>query len=177
MAQEGRRVLLVDADLRHPSVCKNLGINGRAGLTTVLAGYRSADSVMVPSPRLPNLFVLPPGPMSPSPSELLSSAKMKHLLAEWREMFDHVIVDSPPVLAVTDAVRLSIEADAVLMVVRSSKTSKAALRRASIVLAQVKANVLGIVMNGLDLNSADRHYYYYSNSRYGAYYASDEARA
>jgi polysaccharide biosynthesis transport protein len=176
MAQEGRRVLLVDADLRHPSVCKTLGINSRAGLTNILAGYRTPESVILPSPRLPNLFVLPPGPTSPCPSELLSSDHMKRLLTQWREMFDHVIIDSPPILAVTDSVRLSIEADAVLMVIRSSQTSKAALRRASIVLAQVKANVLGIVMNGLDLNSADRHYYYYSNARYGnAYYGGDEA--
>jgi len=175
MAQEGRRVLLVDADLRHPSICKSLGISSRVGLTTILAGYRTPESVFIPSPRLPNLFIMPPGPKSPAPSELISSEHMKRLLAEWREMFDHVIIDSPPVLAVTDAVRLSIQADAVLMVVRSSQTTKAALRRASIVLSQVKANVLGIVINGLDLNSADRHYYYYSNSRYGAYYNSDQA--
>jgi succinoglycan biosynthesis transport protein ExoP len=175
MAQEGRRVLLVDADLRHPSICKTLGINSRAGLTTILAGYQTPESVILPSPRLPNLFVLPSGPTSPCPSELLSSEHMKKLLVQWRGMFDHVIIDSPPVLAVTDAVRLSIEADAVLMVIRSSRTSKAALRRASIVLAQVKANVLGIVINGLDLKSADRHYYYYSNAKYGnVYYGGDE---
>jgi capsular exopolysaccharide synthesis family protein len=174
MAQEGRRVLLVDADLRHPSICKTLGINSRAGLTTILAGYQKPESVILPSPRLQNLFVLPAGPTSPCPSELLSSEHMKQLLVQWREMFDHIIIDSPPVLAVTDAVRLSIEADAVLMVIRSSQTSKAALRRASIVLAQVKANVLGIVINGLDLNSADRHYYYYSNAKYGnVYYGGD----
>jgi capsular exopolysaccharide synthesis family protein len=175
MAQEGRRVLLVDADLRHPSICKTLGINSRAGLTTILAGYQTPESVILPSPRLQNLFVLPAGPTSPCPSELLSSEHMKRLLVQWRGMFDHVIIDSPPVLAVTDAVRLSIEADAVLMVIRSSQTSKAALRRASIVLAQVKANVLGIVINGLDLNSADRHYYYYSNAKYGnVYYGGDD---
>jgi polysaccharide biosynthesis transport protein len=175
MAQEGRRVLLVDADLRHPSICKTLGINSRAGLTTILAGYQTPESVILPSPRLPNLFVLPSGPTSPCPSELLSSEHMKKLLVQWRGMFDHIIIDSPPVLAVTDAVRLSIEADAVLMVIRSSRTSKAALRRASIVLAQVKANVLGIVINGLDLKSADRHYYYYSNAKYGnVYYGADE---
>ncbi len=102
---------------------------------------------------------------------------MRQLIAEWRGLFDHVIIDSPPILAVTDAVRLSTEADAVLMVIRSSQTTKAALRRACVVLAQVKANVLGIVINGLDLNSADRHYYYYSNSRYGAYYTAEEFRA
>lgn len=164
LAQEGRRVLLVDGDLRHPSVCNCLGINASEGLSTVLAGYRTPESVILPSPRLPNLFVLPAGPASPCPSELINSEQMKRFLAQWRGMFDHIVIDSPPILAVTDAVRLSIEADAVLLVVRSSQTTKAALRRASNVLAQVKARVLETVVNGLDLKSPERHYYYYSNA-------------
>ncbi len=166
MAQEGRRVLLVDADLRRPSVSKILGIASCAGLTTVLAGNALLESVILPSPQLPNLFLLPSGPIPPCPSELLSSGHMKRLLVQWREMFDHVIIDSLPVLAFTDAVRLSVEADAVLLVIRSSKTSKAALRRASVLLAQVKANVLGVVVNALDLKSSDRYYGYYSGTKY-----------
>jgi capsular exopolysaccharide synthesis family protein len=119
---------------------------------------------------------MPAGPSSPHPSELLSSSRMKHLLAQWRDMFDHVIIDSPPALALTDAVRLSIEADAVLLVIRSAKTSKAALRRVSAILAQVNANVLGIVINALDPTSPDQDdYYYYSGSKYaGAYYEAEE---
>jgi succinoglycan biosynthesis transport protein ExoP len=131
--------------------------------------------VILPSPQLPNLFVLPSGPKPPCPSELLTSARMKHLLAQWREMFDHVIIDSPPVLAVTDAVRLSVEADAVLLVIRSAQTSKAALRQASILLAQVKARILGVVVNALDSTSPDHYYYYYSGTKYGkAYYDAEE---
>ena len=176
MAQEGRRVLLVDADLRRPSISKVLGIApGAAGLTTVLAGYAFQESVILPSPQLPNLFLLTSGPTPPCPSELLSSAHMKHLLAQWREMFDHVIIDSSPVLAVTDAVRLSVEADAVLLVIRSSQTSKAGLRRASAMLAQVKANVLGVVVNALDFRSPDQYYGYYSSAKYAkAYYGAEE---
>jgi succinoglycan biosynthesis transport protein ExoP len=177
LAQEGRRVLLVDADLRRPSISKNLGIAPAAGLTTVLAGYAPPESVILPSPELPNLFVLPSGPISPCPSELLSSVRMGQLLARWREMFDHVIIDSPPILAVSDAVRLSVEADAVLLVIRSAQTSKAALRRASMVLEQVKARTLGIVVNAIDSTSSDQSYYYYSGSKYAkAYYDAEETQ-
>ncbi len=95
---------------------------------------------------------------------------MKHLLAEWREMFDLVIIDSPPVLACTDAVRLSAEADSVLMVIRPSHTSKAALRRASVLLAQAKANLLGVIVNGYDWRSADQYYDYYSDTKYAKAY-------
>jgi len=173
MAQEGRRVLLVDADLRRPSICKLLGIVSTNGLSSILAGFGTSESVILPSAQLPNLFVLPAGPVSPRPSEMLCSDHMKRLLLQWREMFDHVIIDSPPILAVTDAVRLSIEADAVLLVVRSSQTSKAALRRASVMLSQVKARMLGTVVNALDLKSPDRYYYYYSAGKYAdAYYGA-----
>jgi len=176
MTQEGRRVLLVDADLRRPSICKILGIASPAGLTTVLAGKASPESVILPSPQLPNLFLLPSGPIPPCPSELLSSARMKRLLAQWREMFDHIIIDSPPVLAVTDAVRLSVEADAVLLVIRSAQTSKAELRRSIALLAQANAKVLGVVFNGFDPRSPDHYYSYYSDTKYAtAYYDGEKA--
>jgi capsular exopolysaccharide synthesis family protein len=174
MAQEGRRVLLVDADFRRPAVSRSLGISSASGLSTVLAGNTISESAMLPSPQLPNLFVLPSGPKSPNPSELLSSARMKHLLAQWRQMFDQIIIDLPPVLAVTDAVRLSVEADAVLLVIRSAQTRKAALRQASITLAQVQARTLGVVVNGLDLTSPDYYYGYGASSKYTGYYDAEE---
>jgi polysaccharide biosynthesis transport protein len=178
LAQEGRRVLLVDADLRRPAVHKMLHVRAAAGLSTVLAGYSDPVSVIIPSPQLPNLFLIPAGPSSPHPSELLSSPRMKDLLAQWREMFDHIIVDSPPALALTDAVRLSVEADAVLVVIRSAKTSKAALRRVSTILAQVDANVLGIVINALDPTSPDQYDYYdYSGSKYAGYFEAEETES
>jgi len=99
---------------------------------------------------------------------------MKHLLAQWREMFDHVIIDSSPVLAVTDPVRLSVEVDAVLLVIRASQTSKAGLHRASVLLAQVKANVLGVVVNALDLRSPDQYNGYYSGAKYAKAYCGAE---
>jgi succinoglycan biosynthesis transport protein ExoP len=173
-AREGRRVLLVDADLRRPSVHKVLGIRATAGLTTVLTGNAVPESLIIPSPALPNLFVLPAGPSSPHPSELLGSSRMKYLLAQWCEMFDHVILDLPPVLAVTDAVRLSVEAHAVVLVIRSGHTSKAALRRASALLTQVNAHILGVVVNALDLRSSDHYYSYYSGSKYAETHSEAE---
>ncbi|HXW91052.1 MAG TPA: polysaccharide biosynthesis tyrosine autokinase [Terriglobales bacterium] len=174
LAQEGRSVLLVDADLRRPSISKALGVAPTSGLTTVLVGNAFPESVILPSPELPNLFLVTSGPKSPCPSELLSSAHMIRLLARWREMFDHVIIDSAPVLAVTDAVRLSSHADAVLLVIRAAQTNKAALRQASMLLAQVKANVLGILVNALDMRSPDQYYYSYWGTNAKGYYDADE---
>jgi polysaccharide biosynthesis transport protein len=172
LAQEGRRVLLVDADLRRPSIHGRLGINAARGLTTVLTGNAAPESAFIPSPQLRNLWVLPAGPISLNPSELLGSSQMKHLLAEWGAMFDHVVLDLPPVLPVTDAVRISPEAHAVVLVVRAGHTSKGALRRTVALLAQVNANVLGIVVNALDLKSSDQ--YYYAGSEYSGYSEADQ---
>jgi Mrp family chromosome partitioning ATPase len=101
---------------------------------------------------------------------------MKHLLAQWRETFDHIIIDTSPILAVTDAVRLSAEVDAVILVIRSDLTSKAALRRSIALLAQANAKLLGIVFNGFDSRSPDHYYSYYSYTKYAkAYYDGEEA--
>jgi Mrp family chromosome partitioning ATPase len=101
---------------------------------------------------------------------------MKQLLAQWRGMFDHVIIDSPPVLAVTDAVRLSAEVDAVILVIRSAQTSKAALRRSVALLEQVNAKLLGVVFNAFDRTSPDHYYSYYSATKYAnAYYDAQES--
>jgi capsular exopolysaccharide synthesis family protein len=176
LAQEGRRVLLVDGDLRRPRISKSLGIDSGAGLSSVLAVDASPESVILPSPQLPNLFLLPAGRIPPRPSEILNSERMKHLLAQWRETFDHIIIDTSPILAVTDAVRLSAEVDAVILVIRSDLTSKAALRRSIALLAQANAKLLGIVFNGFDSRSPDHYYSYYSYTKYAkAYYDGEEA--
>ena len=177
MAQEGRRVLLVDADLRCPSISKTLGINARAGLSTILAGDAPPESLICPSPQLPNLFVLPSGPVPPRPSELINSTRMKALLAQWRTMFDHVIIDTAPILAVSEVTRLSVETDAVILVIRSGRTGKAALRRSVELLARVKAKLLGVVFNGFDSTSMDHYHYSYYGSKYTqAYYDGEETQ-
>jgi capsular exopolysaccharide synthesis family protein len=175
LAQQGRRVLLVDGDLRRPSIHKNLGIRPRAGLTDLLTGSETAQPLIIPSPQLPNLFVLPAGRTPPHPAELLGSPLMKNLLQQWREQFDHIIIDSPPALSVTDAVLLSVQADTVVLVIRSGQTTKTALRRARDLLMQVNAKMMGVVVNAVDLNSPDYYYYYYSGSKYGSYYTDQSS--
>src|SRR5205823_6088253 len=104
LAQQGGRVLLVDADLRRPSVHQSLGLRPNGGLSTLLTGRTQLDQVMMCSPQLPNLFVLPAGPTPPQPAELLSSELMKEFITAWRGQFDHIVIDTPPALSVTDAV-------------------------------------------------------------------------
>ena len=171
LAQQGRRVLLVDADLRRPTIHRSFGLRPRAGLSDVLAGREQQELVTLASPHLPNLFILPAGAQPPHPAELLSSPVMKKLIEQWRGQYDHVVIDSPPALTVTDAVLLSVDVDRVIVVVRSGQTSKAAMRRARDLLLQVNAKVMGVVINAVDLTAPDHYYYYYSGSKYyGSYY-------
>jgi capsular exopolysaccharide synthesis family protein len=170
LAQKGSRVLLVDADLRRPGIHHKMGLKPRAGLSTLLAGSDSFESLVIPSPQLPNLFVLPAGPPPPHPAELLGSQLMKNYLMQWREKFDHIIIDTPPALSVTDAVLLSVDVDSVILVIRSGQTTKEALRRARDILHQVNARIMGVVVNAVDLQSPDLHYYYYGTKYGGQYY-------
>lgn len=170
LAQQGGRVLLVDADLRRPSVHESLGIATDAGLSTLLAGQSRAEDVIVRSPQLPSLHVLPAGPPPPQPAELLSSELMEQLLDGWRQQFDHVVIDTPPALSVTDAVALSVMADSVVLVIRSGSTRREALRRARDLLLRVNAKVTGVVVNAVDLRAPDLHHYYYSGASYGEKY-------
>jgi capsular exopolysaccharide synthesis family protein len=168
LAQRGSRVLLIDADLRRPGIDKLFGFRSRGGLSTLISGIDKIEDVVVPFPQVPNLWILPAGPIPPQPVELLGSTVMKDHITRWRDEFDHIIIDTPPCLSVTDAVVLSLEADRVILVARSGKTTKPALRRACDLLLQVNARVMGIVLNALDLRSGDGYY-----GRYKHYY--DEA--
>jgi exopolysaccharide transport family protein len=176
LAQKGSRVLLVDCDLRRPSIHKTLGMGPRAGLSNVLTGNATLQQATVRSTILPNLFILPAGTPPPNPAELLASAGMKHILTQMREQYDHIVIDTPPTLSVTDAVVLSTAADSVVLVIRSGQTTKQALRRARELLSQVNARVSGILLNAVDLNSADYHYYEYQG-KYGNRYYQDEGTA
>ena len=173
LAQKGTRVLLVDADLRRPSVHKTLGMGPRSGLSNVLTGSATLQQTVVASPVLPNLFVLPAGSPPPNPAELLASSNMRDLLAELREQYDHIVIDTPPTLSVTDAVVLSPRADATILVIRSGQTTKQALRRSRDILMQVNAHVAGVLLNAVDLTSPDYYYYYEYQGKYGHYYQEE----
>ncbi len=174
MAKQGKRVLLVDADLRRPSIHKTFGLRPPVGFSNVLSGGAKWQDVVQPTME-PTLFLLPSGPLPPHPSELLGSVMMQELIRDWRKEYDHVIIDSPPVLSVTDAVLLSVQADSVTLVVRSGQTTMGAVRNATDLLLNLKAPLRGIVLNAFDLQSPDYYYYYYSGSKYGGYYTDKNA--
>jgi succinoglycan biosynthesis transport protein ExoP len=177
LAQKGVRVLLVDADLRRPSIHKTLGMGPRTGLSNVLTGSTTLQQAIARTPILPNLHILPAGTPPPNPAELLASSNMRDVLAQLREQYDHIVLDTPPTLSVTDAVVLSPRADAVVLVIRSGQTTKQALRRSRDVLLQVNAKMAGVLLNAVDLSSPDYYYYYEYQGKYARYYRDDEPSA
>ena len=176
LAQKNRRVLLVDADLRRPTVHTRMGVPNNSGLSGALSGNDPAESY-VPHPTLPTLSILPAGHRPPLPSELLDSDRMRELIARWRGEFDHVIIDTPPVLGMSDAVVLSTQADAVVLVVRAAESGRQSVRRAREVLLGVHAKLAGALVNAVDLNSMDHYGYYgYYGNKYHHYYGADEEK-
>jgi polysaccharide biosynthesis transport protein len=175
LAQKGTRVLLIDADLRRPSIHKTLGMGPKVGLSNVLTGTADLQQAIIPSTILPDLFILPAGTPPPNPAELLASTKMKNVLEELRKQYDHIVIDSPPTLSVTDAVVMSTGADAVVLVIRSGHTTKPALRRARDILLQVGARVCGVLVNAVDLSSPDYYYHYEYQGKYGHDYYQEDA--
>lgn len=165
LAQGDARVLLIDADLRRPSVHHRFGMSGKIGLTTVLTGAATLESAAQNVPEVPNLDVLAAGPMPPFPTEMISSQAMDSLLQHCGEIYTHVLIDTPPILSVTDGVILARHSDAVVLVVRHGKSSKHIVRRARDLLVRSGAPITGIVLNAVDLNSPD-YYGYYGYSGY-----------
>ncbi len=176
LAQLGDRTLLMDSDLRKPGVRRalNLTIGKEAGLSSYLAGVSTLDEVLIPHPTISNLTALTTGPVPPSPADLLSSHKMREAITEVRRRFKFVVIDSPPVMAATDAVILSALTDGVLLVVRSGETPKEAFTRTRDLLAAVKCRLLGVVLNAVDSSAPDYYYSYrYYPYAYGYGYGED----
>jgi capsular exopolysaccharide synthesis family protein len=175
LAQKGSHVLLIDADLRRPSIHKALGMGPRTGLSNVLTGSVPLHQAIVRSTAVPTLHILPAGTPPPNPAELLASTNMRGVLKDLRDEYDHIVIDTPPTLSVTDAVVLSTAVDAVVLVIRSGQTTKQALRRARDLLVRVNARIAGVLLNAADLKSADYYYYYEYRGKYGdRYYKADE---
>ncbi|WP_202584009.1 CpsD/CapB family tyrosine-protein kinase [Tetragenococcus koreensis] len=160
-AQTGQKVLLVDADMRKPTIYKTFQLNNESGLSTVLSTGAGVVETVQNTP-VENLSVLTNGPKPPNPSELLASVKMNQIIDEMRNLYDVIIFDMPPVVTVTDAQIMSSKADGTLLVVRENWTRKDALNQAKESLALVKARLLGVVYNGAEQNK-DKAYYYYSD--------------
>jgi succinoglycan biosynthesis transport protein ExoP len=162
LAQLGDSTLLIDADLRKPGIGRllNMAAGKYAGLSSYLAGVSSLDLVVVPHPLIPNLAAIPTGPLPPNPADLLSSHKMADAITELRGKYKFIVIDSPPVMAATDAVILSVQSDGVLLVVRSGETPKVAFTRTRDLLTTVKCHLLGVVLNAVDTSSPDYYYSY-----------------
>ena len=158
LAEAGSRVLLLEADLRHPRCHRTLGIDAARGLASVLAGQEELESV-IHSLEAPRLSFIPAGAVPPNPAELVSSARMREIVASLRSRYDFVIIDTPPVLPVTDAVVLAREADAVVLVVRGHGTPSGLVREARDRLLMTGAPLLGVVVNDVDLNWGDLYLY------------------
>src|SRR5438876_6207519 len=176
LAQLGDRTLLIDADLRKPGVGRLLNMtDGKyAGLSSYLAGVSSLDLVTVPHSSIPNLVAIPTGPLPPNPADLLSSHKLADALRQLRGKFKFIVIDSPPIMAATDAVILSVQADGVLLVVRSGQTPKEAFTRSRDLLTSVKCRLIGVVLNAVDSTAPD---YYYSYRCYPYSYGYGEPQA
>lgn len=161
LADSGRRTLVIDADLRNPTIADLIGIEGAVGLTTVLVHDCDFDEAIQPWGHQ-NLHVLPGGGLSPNPGQLISSGQLSETVALARERFDAVVIDTPPVLAVSDALWLSPVADGVIIITRARKTSTRSLREAIDAVASTHATILGLVLNGVRVAPDSRYH--------GAYY-------
>ena len=172
MAQSGRTVVLVDSDLRRPSLHRIFGVSNEVGLTSALlhSGNPGAQE-MLQQTEIENLRVLPSGPLPPNPAELLGSVRMSSLVEQLKSQADILVFDSPPALPVTDPAVLAQHVDAVLLVVEAGTARRGAVLRAAEGLTKVGANLAGVVLNKLSRRSGGYYHYYYD--RYSQYYSSD----
>jgi capsular exopolysaccharide synthesis family protein len=159
LAQAGKQTLMIDGDLREPSLHKIFRMANVSGVVNVLAG--EYDLLEVCTEPLPELKLLSAGPIPPHPAELLSSARFAELTGQARRLFDYVLIDSPPTGLVSDPMIIATQADAVLLVLDSQGTSKGSLRKAMRDLEAVGANVLGTIMNKAPKAGPDRNGYSY----------------
>lgn len=169
IAQSGKRVIIVDCDLRKPSIHKKLGLPNSEGLTNMLIQDKKIEECIIPT-KINNLYSLTSGPTPPNPAELLGSKKMKSIIGELHQVFDMVLIDAPPVIAVTDAQILATLAEGTLLVTSYGETEKFGVVKAKELLDKVGAKILGVVMNKVPEHSESYYYgkYYYS------YYKSKE---
>lgn len=158
-SQKGEKTLLIDADMRNPSIKNYFYIPSRQGLSSVIRNKANVQEYIFETNEK-NLFILPAGITPPNPADLLGSISMKNLIQELRESFDHIIIDTPPVLAVTDAILVSAFADGVVLVIRSGKTTKQNAKKVIRLLNQSSTPIIGSILNDVKMKLTD---YYYQN--------------
>lgn len=160
MAQSGQRVLLIDTDMRRPRLHASLGIPRQTGMSNLILGDVNYDEA-IKSTTIPNLFVLPCGPLPPNPAELLMSQRFVNVLAELGTRFDRLILDSPPLQVVADAVVLSKHADGCILVARAGKTVRDDLKRSARQLRNVDSTIFGVIVNAIEPDMRSGYYYTY----------------
>jgi capsular exopolysaccharide synthesis family protein len=177
LARAGKKVILVDADLHRPTQHRLFKLFNNIGVTTALLNEDVDYEMLLQPTTLPGLSLLTSGPLPPNPAELLGSKRMQEVLKGLQELADIVVIDSPPVTAVVDAMILANQMDGVLVVMRSEKSSRDAVKRALSALHQVKAPILGAVLNGISEHKKEYylHNYGYYSSVYGRSLTSTNA--
>ncbi|MCB0329192.1 MAG: polysaccharide biosynthesis tyrosine autokinase [Bdellovibrionales bacterium] len=174
LSSSGGRVVVIDCDLRRPSLMRYFDLEpGLPGLVEVITGSRELDSVKIDN-LIKRITIIPAGSIPPNPAELIGSLEMKRILEQLREQYDFVIIDSPPILPVTDSVVLSRYVDGAVLVVKGGATPRRLVRDAVGRLKAVGTRVLGTILNDVDFQGADYHYY---NRYYTSYYKRDEEEA
>jgi capsular exopolysaccharide synthesis family protein len=178
MAGSGQRTLLIDTDMRRPRLHKSTGVAMSPGLSNLLIGEDDYDNLIKPT-EVKDLYVLPCGPTPPNPAELLLTKRFETVLRELEKRFDLLILDSPPIQPVTDAVVLSKRVDGVVLVVRASKTLRDELRRSARMIRDVGGSIVGVIVNEFDTRDSSYGGYYsgYGYGRYGGYYPEDKTEA
>jgi capsular exopolysaccharide synthesis family protein len=171
MAEAGGRVLLIDTDMRRPRLHRSFGVGNQTGISTVIVGKATLEEA-IKHTDVPNLDVLPCGPVPPNPSELLHTDRFAVVLADCAKLYDRVILDSPPTSAVTDPAVLGNLADGVVMIIKAGETTRDSAIHARRQLMSAKARLVGVVVNAIDFsNPAYGYEYYYRNYyRYGYTY-------
>ncbi len=173
MVQTGARTVVVDLDMRKPALARTFGIESEGGMSTFLSGNSDLSS-QIKETGLSNLYLVPAGPPAPNPPELLSSARMIKGFELLREYFTHIVIDSPPTLELSDALVLSCRVDGVIVVARGGKTPRQAVRKASDQLMGLGAQILGVLINDVDVRSSEYRYAYGYHGGYDSYFSESE---
>ena len=167
ISQSGKSVIIIDADLRNPTQHKLFGLSNGEGLSICLVQDGGCQTY-IKETDVPGVRVLTGGPIPPNPAELLGSKRMKKLIEEVSEQYDVVLIDTPPIIAVTDAAIIAQEVDGVILVLASGEVNKDFAQRAKEQLDKVGAKILGAVLNKADMKTSEYYYYYY-------YHGSDDS--
>lgn len=173
MAQTGTKVLLIDADMRKPQQHRVFGKKNEKGLTNIIVGNEDWKSLVNSTP-ISNLDYISVGPIPPNPAELVGSEQMKQAMESFLEHYGRVIIDSPPIMAVTDPLVLSQMVDGVVLVLRAGEVTKSQIKQTTQRLTNIQANILGVVLNDIDTKKDS---YYYNYHYYHYYYAEDGTKS